>query len=67
MAAVDSFDTKKFFFSFPDRLWRGRGSAITPSVKTPPLLSAGGAITLPKNTEWPESQRGTNSELIVLI
>lgn len=48
MAAVDSFDTKKVFFSFPDRLWRGRGSAITPSVGTLPLLSAGGAVALPK-------------------
>lgn len=49
MAAVDSFDTKKFFFfSFPDQPWRGRGSAITPSVPAPPPLSAGGAVALPQ-------------------
>lgn len=48
MAAVDSFDTKKFFFSFPDRPWRGRGRTITPCVKTPPLLAAGGAHAPPE-------------------
>lgn len=41
MAAVDSFDTKSFFFLFPDRRSRGGGGArgaITPYVK--PVVNA---------------------------
>lgn len=63
MAAVDSFDTKKFF-SFPDRPWRGRGSAITPYVKTPPLLTTRGSIAPLENNIRKPKLSSTISKII---
>jgi len=58
MAAVDSFDTKSFFFLFPDRRSRGGGgaSAITPYVK--PAVSA-------QSGRW--RQQTTTNEYLRLI
>lgn len=50
MAAVDSFDTKSFFFLFQIECKRGRGSAITPYVTTALPLATRGAVAPPATT-----------------
>lgn len=66
MAAVDSFDTKKFFF-FSRSAVEGEGQRYHALCKDTTAAVRRWRYRPSKNTEWPESQRGINSELIVLI